>query len=117
MRDLLTVINAVDLVQLEDDRMRQVTVMDVPDPPSVTDAIVYVALQEKATEISHRNSGILLAETAAYDERYHPLNAEGNGPADPGEEHTVLSAAERRACDYCKTNRPLHDEPGGKRRK
>lgn len=95
IRDLLIVTNAVDGIQLEDDRMLQVSTMDVPDPPSVTDAIIYTALQEKATEISHRNSGILLAETAAYDERYYPIDSEKNRPVDSGEGLTVLSAEER----------------------
>ena len=93
MRDFLMVIDAVDAIQLEDDRMMQVTTMDVPDPPSVADAIVYVALQEKATQISHRNSGRLLEETAAYDQAHFPFDAATNTPEE-ADGATVLAAEE-----------------------
>jgi acyl-[acyl-carrier-protein] desaturase len=99
MRDFLIVIDAVDAIQLEDDRVRQVSTMDVPDPPSVADAIVYVALQEKATQISHRNSGRLLEATAAYDQAHFPFDKATNLPQEQVDGATVLAAeeAEKRA--------------------
>jgi acyl-[acyl-carrier-protein] desaturase len=53
----------------------------VPNPDSIADGIVYVALQELATRISHRNTGKLLNDTAgeaimsrvAADENLHHL--------------------------------------------
>lgn len=95
IRNFLNVINAVDLKQLEDDRMMQVWTMDVPDPPSVADAIAYVSLQEKATQISHRNSGRLLDATANFDQVHYPLNGDGTNVADPTEAPLVLSDADR----------------------
>ena len=44
--------------------MMQVSRGVVPDPPSVADGIVYVALQELATRIAHRNTGKLLEDPA-----------------------------------------------------
>jgi acyl-[acyl-carrier-protein] desaturase len=38
----------------------------VPEPVNAVDALVYVALQELATRISHRNTGSLLADEAGY---------------------------------------------------
>jgi acyl-[acyl-carrier-protein] desaturase len=53
----------------------------VPNPPGIADGIVYVALQELATRIAHRNTGVLLADEAgkavmvrvAADENLHHL--------------------------------------------
>jgi acyl-[acyl-carrier-protein] desaturase len=66
IRDYITVTHAVDLAALEDARMRQVCGGQVPKPDSAVDALVYVALQELATRISHRNTGNLLADEAGY---------------------------------------------------
>ncbi|MDQ1438278.1 MAG: acyl-[acyl-carrier-protein] desaturase [Acidimicrobiaceae bacterium] len=60
IRDWLTVTRAIDPVALERARMRQVSGGQVPEPQSVADGMVYVALQELATRISHRNTGKLL---------------------------------------------------------
>ncbi len=57
IRDYLSVTRAVDLVALERARMHQVASGVVPDPPSTADGLVYVALQELATRIAHRNTG------------------------------------------------------------
>ena len=46
--------------------MHQVSGGVVPDPVSPPDALVYVALQELATRISHRNTGTLLEDEAGY---------------------------------------------------
>ena len=53
----------------------------MPDPPTIADGIVYVALQEIATRIAHRNTGKLLDDPAgeaimsrvAADENLHHL--------------------------------------------
>ena len=66
IRDYITVTHAVDLAALEDARMRQVSGAKVPQPENAVDALVYVALQELATRISHRNTGSLLADEAGY---------------------------------------------------
>jgi acyl-[acyl-carrier-protein] desaturase len=62
----LMVTRAVDPVELERSRMCQVSSGLVPEPPSGMDAIMYVALQELATRIAHRNTGRLL-DSAGYD--------------------------------------------------
>jgi acyl-[acyl-carrier-protein] desaturase len=81
IRDYLTVTRSVDLRALERSRMLQVTRGVVPDPPGITDGIVYVALQELATRIAHRNTGKLLGDPdgaaimsrVAADENLHHL--------------------------------------------
>ncbi len=67
IRDYLTVARAIDPVALERGRMRQVCGGEVPEPPSAADGFVYVALQELATRISHRNTGKLMEDKAGYD--------------------------------------------------
>jgi acyl-[acyl-carrier-protein] desaturase len=67
IRDYLTVTRAIDPVALERGRMRQVSGGEVPEPPTAADGFVYVALQELATRISHRNTGKLLEDKAGYD--------------------------------------------------
>jgi acyl-[acyl-carrier-protein] desaturase len=66
IRDYITVTHAVDLVALEHARMHQVCGGLVPQPESAADALAYVALQELATRISHRNTGNLLEDEAGY---------------------------------------------------
>ena len=66
IRDYITVTHAVDLEALEHARMQQVCGGQVPQPESVVDTLAYVALQELATRISHRNTGSLLGDDAGY---------------------------------------------------
>src|SRR3954468_2863534 len=66
IRDYLTVTRAIDPVELERARMIQVSGGQVPQPTTVIDGLVYVALQELATRISHRNTGKLLDDPAGY---------------------------------------------------
>src|SRR5207342_1800164 len=66
IRDYMTVSHLVDLAQLEGARMHQVSGGIVPEPDSPVDALVYVALQELATRVSHRNTGTLLDDDAGY---------------------------------------------------
>jgi acyl-[acyl-carrier-protein] desaturase len=81
IRDYLAVTRSVDMRALERARMRQVSTGLVPDPESIADGIVYVALQELATRISHRNTGKLLNDPqgaaimsrVAADENLHHL--------------------------------------------
>jgi acyl-[acyl-carrier-protein] desaturase len=81
IRDYLTVTRSIDLHELERARMAQVSAGKVPDPPGIRDGIVYVALQELATRISHRNTGKLLEDPAgeavmsrvAADENLHHI--------------------------------------------
>ncbi len=63
----LMVTRAVDPVALERSRMCQVSTGQVPEPAYPVDAIFYVALQELATRIAHRNTGRLLGDSAGYD--------------------------------------------------
>ncbi len=67
IRDYLTVTRALDLVALERARMHQMCTAVVPEPDSVADGLVYVALQELATRISHRNTGKLLDDRVGYE--------------------------------------------------
>ena len=81
IRDYLTVTRSIDLRQLERARMVQVSRGIVPDPPTIADGIVYVALQEIATRVAHRNTGKLLDDPfgeaimsrVAADENFHHL--------------------------------------------
>jgi acyl-[acyl-carrier-protein] desaturase len=81
IRDYLAVTRAMDMRALERARMRQVSMGIVPNPDSIADGIVYVALQELATRISHRNTGKLLNDPqgaaimsrVAADENLHHL--------------------------------------------
>jgi acyl-[acyl-carrier-protein] desaturase len=47
--------------------MHQVSTGITPDPGSPADGLAYVALQELATRIAHRNTGKLLDDKAGYD--------------------------------------------------
>lgn len=67
MRDYMTVSRLIDPVALERGRMHQVGTGRVPQPQSAADGFVYVALQELATRISHRNTGKLLDDKAGYE--------------------------------------------------
>jgi acyl-[acyl-carrier-protein] desaturase len=66
IRDYITVSHSVDLAALEAGRMQQVSGGVVPDPISPADALAYVALQELATRVSHRNTGTMLDDEAGY---------------------------------------------------
>lgn len=69
----------IDPVQLERDRMAQVSLGQIPEPESAADGFVYVALQELATRVAHRNTGKhlndpvgeKLMKRVAEDENYH----------------------------------------------
>jgi acyl-[acyl-carrier-protein] desaturase len=63
----LMVTRAVDPVNLERCRMHQVSTGQVPEPESAMEVIVYVALQELATRIAHRNTGRVLGDPAGYE--------------------------------------------------
>ncbi|HZN15154.1 MAG TPA: acyl-ACP desaturase [Acidimicrobiales bacterium] len=67
IRDYLTVTRAVDPIGLERARMHQVAGGLVPQPASPADGFVYVALQELATRVAHRNTGKLLEDKVGYD--------------------------------------------------
>jgi acyl-[acyl-carrier-protein] desaturase len=54
-------------VVLERARMAQMTAAVVPEPDTVPEALSYVALQELATRISHRNTGKLLEDRVGFD--------------------------------------------------
>ena len=67
IRDYLTVTRALDAVDLERARMRQVSGGISPEPANPADTMVYVTMQELATRISHLNTGKLLTDKAGYD--------------------------------------------------
>jgi acyl-[acyl-carrier-protein] desaturase len=60
LRDFMTVTRTIDPWTLEDGRMAQVSGGIVPEPQTAVDGFVYVALQELATRIAHRNTGTAL---------------------------------------------------------
>lgn len=65
IRDYLLVTQAVDPWELEDGRMSQMGGGQVPEPPTAVDGFVYVAMQELATRIAHRNTAKALHEALA----------------------------------------------------
>lgn len=67
MRDYMLVSGLVDPKHLEDCRMVQVSSAIVPEPPTAADGMCYVAVQELATRISHRNTGTMLNDKVGYD--------------------------------------------------
>ena len=81
IREYLTLTNAVDPIELERGRMTQMSTAEVPDPPNTARGVLYLALQELATRISHHNTGKLLADPVgqevmkrvAFDENFHYL--------------------------------------------
>lgn len=60
MRDWVVATRALDPIELEQARKAQVTGATVPQPEDVVDTLVYVSLQEPATQISHSNTGRFL---------------------------------------------------------
>jgi acyl-[acyl-carrier-protein] desaturase len=58
---------AVDPKELERARMVQVSNGLIPEPASAHQGFAYVAMQELATRISHRNTGTLLNDKVGYD--------------------------------------------------
>lgn len=62
LRDFLTISRMIDPRALEDGRMAQMSGGEVPQPDSPVDGFVYVALQELATRIAHRNTGKALID-------------------------------------------------------
>jgi acyl-[acyl-carrier-protein] desaturase len=81
IRDYLLVTQAIDPWELEDQRVAQMSKGEVPEPISPIDTLAYVAAQELATRISHRNTGKLIGDDAgasvmsrvAMDENLHHL--------------------------------------------
>ncbi len=67
MRDYITVSGLVEPRELEDGRMAQVSAAIVPEPMSAADGMCYVAVQELATRISHRNTGTMLEDKVGYN--------------------------------------------------
>jgi acyl-[acyl-carrier-protein] desaturase len=67
IREYLTVTRAIDPVALERGRMAQMSGGQVPEPPTAADGMCYVAMQELATRISHRNTGKAITDRAGYD--------------------------------------------------
>jgi acyl-[acyl-carrier-protein] desaturase len=62
MRDYLMVTRTLDPRLVEDGRMAQMSGGQVPNPDGPVDGFVYVAMQELATRIAHRNTGRALVE-------------------------------------------------------
>jgi acyl-[acyl-carrier-protein] desaturase len=67
IRDYLTVTRAIDPVVLERARMVQMSKGEVPQPANAAEGMCYVALQELATRISHRNTGTHITDKVGYD--------------------------------------------------
>jgi acyl-[acyl-carrier-protein] desaturase len=62
IRDYLVITRAIDPRALEDARMAQMSGGEVPQPETALDGMIYVALQELATRIAHRNTGRLMQQ-------------------------------------------------------
>jgi acyl-[acyl-carrier-protein] desaturase len=62
MRDWVHVSRCIDPALLEEGRRVQMTLGRVPEPPSIAELIVYVALQERATQVAHRNTSARLSK-------------------------------------------------------
>jgi len=81
IRDYLVVTRTIDPVGLEEARMVQMSSGMVPEPPTAARGFAYLAIQELATRISHRNTGKLIDDPAGYevmarvasDENFHFL--------------------------------------------
>jgi acyl-[acyl-carrier-protein] desaturase len=81
IRDYFSVTRALDPVALERARMAQVTCGEVPEPDSVMESMLYVAMQELATRVAHRRTGKLMVDPVgetimkrvAMDENLHHL--------------------------------------------
>ena len=58
---------AIDPVELERGRMAQVSGGITPDPDSLFEGFVYLALQELATRISHRNTGAQIGDPVGFE--------------------------------------------------
>jgi acyl-[acyl-carrier-protein] desaturase len=77
----ITVTRAIDPVELERSRMVQVSKGEAPDPETTHEGFIYLALQELATRISHRNTGAQLGDVVGFnmlkrvcsDENLHQL--------------------------------------------
>jgi acyl-[acyl-carrier-protein] desaturase len=57
---------AIDPIELERARMTQVSRGQTPDPP-LHEGFIYLALQELATRISHRNTGAQIGDPAGHE--------------------------------------------------
>ena len=109
IRDYLTVTRALDPVELERARMAQVSGAVVPQPDTVCDTLVYVALQELATRLAHRNTGKLLGDPVGYevmarvaaDENLHYLfYRDATSAALQVDPSTVVLAIDRQVRDF-----------------
>jgi len=60
MRDWVHVSRCIDPTLLEEGRRVQMRKGEVPHPDTFADMITYVSLQERATQIAHRNTGAKL---------------------------------------------------------
>jgi acyl-[acyl-carrier-protein] desaturase len=67
IRDYLTVSRALDLVELERGRMEHTSTGFDAKIDGAAECLVYVALQELATRIAHRNTGKLLGDGPGYE--------------------------------------------------
>lgn len=63
----ITTCRLLDPKMLERGRMAQVSSGRTPSPPSACDGFAYVAMQELATRIAHRNTGRLLGDPVGYE--------------------------------------------------
>ena len=63
----LMVTRAIDPQELERSRMAQVSKGETPRPPTLHHGLVYLALQELATRISHRATGRMMGDPAGYE--------------------------------------------------
>ncbi len=116
----LATTRAIDLKHLERGRMAQVSRGETPDPESLHEGFVYLALQELATRISHRNTGNQIGDPVGYDvmrrvcadENLHQLFyrdlAAAAVEADP---NTMMVAMERQVRKFAMPGTGIPDFP------
>ena len=104
IRDYLAVTRSVDMRELERARMRQVSMGLVPNPDAIADGIVYVALQELATRISHRNTGKMLDDPQGT--RDHEPGRRRREPAPPLLPRPRVGGARDRPVGHGRRDRP-----------
>ncbi|MEL6890610.1 MAG: acyl-ACP desaturase [Actinomycetota bacterium] len=63
----LATTRAIDLKMLERGRMAQVSRGETPEPESMQEGFIYLSLQELATRISHRNTGLQIGDPVGYE--------------------------------------------------
>jgi acyl-[acyl-carrier-protein] desaturase len=118
LHDYLAVTRAVDLDDLERQRMRYLAMASVPTTPTVIEAFVYLALQEMATRLAHANTARLIgdadgrrimARIAADEHLHHSFYRDVVGAALDLDRSATVVAIDRQVRHFAM---PGHEIPG-----